>query len=46
MPRAKAGDHLDESGDDFELDLAEGVEDDAEREAPEHIRFKYHILRC
>src|SRR5205823_7828515 len=39
MPRAKASPGLPESTDDFELDLAEGVEDDSEREAPDHILF-------
>lgn len=38
MPRSRA-ENLTESADDFELDLAEGVEDEAEREAPDHIRF-------
>jgi len=39
MPRAKPQTRLDEDADEFELDLAEGVEDDAERGPPDHIRF-------
>lgn len=40
MPRSQAPILLDEgNSDDFDIDLAEGVEDDSEREAPEHIRF-------
>jgi len=39
MPRRKAQTQSLEGADDFELDLAEGVEDDAERGLPDHIRF-------
>jgi hypothetical protein len=39
MPRPKAPSELTENSDDFELDLAEGVEDVSAREAPDHIRF-------
>ena len=39
MPRLKAQTQSLEDADDFELDLAEGVEDDAERSSPDHIRF-------
>src|ERR1700745_2977986 len=39
MPRSKAQSLFSEDTDEFELDLAEGVEDDSEREAPDHIRF-------
>jgi hypothetical protein len=39
MPRAKTLTQPLEDADDFELDLAEGVEDDSERGPPDHIRF-------
>jgi hypothetical protein len=39
MPRAKTLTQPLEDADDFELDLAEGVEDDSERGLPDHIRF-------
>ena len=39
MPRLKAQTQSLENADDFELDLAEGVEDDTERGPPDHILF-------
>jgi hypothetical protein len=39
MRRSKAQSPSSEDTDDFELDLAEGVEDDSERHAPDYIRF-------
>jgi uncharacterized protein with ParB-like and HNH nuclease domain len=39
MPRSKVQSPSSEDIDDFELDLAEGVEDESERHAPDHIRF-------
>jgi uncharacterized protein DUF262 len=39
MPRPKAITQSADSADDFELDLAEGVEDESERSPPDHILF-------
>jgi hypothetical protein len=39
MPQFKAQTLSAEPTENFELDLAEGVEDDAERDSPDHIRF-------
>jgi Protein of unknown function DUF262 len=39
MPRANPRTGLSEDADEFQLDLAEGVEDDSERGPPDHIRF-------
>lgn len=39
MPKNKSQSPEIAEADDFELDVAEGVEDDSEREPPEHIRF-------
>lgn len=39
MPRLKAQTQSLENADDFELDLAEGVEDDTDRGPPDHILF-------
>jgi Protein of unknown function DUF262 len=39
MPRANPRTGLSEDADEFQLDLAEGVEDDSERGSPDHIRF-------
>jgi hypothetical protein len=39
MRRSKVESQFSEDIDDFALDLAEGIEDDSERDAPDHIRF-------
>src|SRR4051794_22340737 len=39
MPRVNPRTRLSEDADEFQLDLAEGVEDDSERGPPDHIRF-------
>lgn len=39
MPRPPTQSPIAEDSDEFDLDLAEGVEDEAERQSPEHVRF-------